>query len=40
MFAECDLLAEGIDHVDAVYLLIRATVDFTSSLSLKVAESL
>jgi hypothetical protein len=24
MFAECDLLAEGIDHVDAVYLLLHA----------------
>jgi hypothetical protein len=32
MFAECDLLAEGIDHVDAVYLLLNATVDFISSL--------
>jgi len=33
MFAECDLLAEGTDHVDAVYLLLHATVDFISSLS-------
>jgi hypothetical protein len=40
MFMECDLLAEGIDHVDAVYLLFHATVDFLSSLTLKVAESL
>jgi hypothetical protein len=24
MFAECDLLAEGIDHVGAVYLLLHA----------------
>jgi hypothetical protein len=40
MFVECDLLAEGIDHVDAVYILSHATVDFISSLCLKVAESL